>query len=190
MRPPSRLPRGGRRRLALGATILLGCCLAACEPTNQGYAPAQPIAYSHAVHAGALKIPCLYCHYSAERGRYAGIPPVATCMNCHKQVLPDHPEIRKIRAALETDKPIAWVRVHQLPDHAYFSHRAHLAAGVACQTCHGPVEQMGRVEQWAPLTMGFCVSCHRKGSERAGTLLVSVRAAQANRLTDCAVCHH
>ena len=163
--------------------------LAACEPTNQGYAPAQPIQYSHAVHAGAMQIPCQYCHTGAERGRFAGIPPASVCLNCHKQVLPDHPEIRKVRAAVDEGQPIAWVRVHNLPDFAYFNHSAHVRAEIACQTCHGPVESMGRVTQFSPLTMGFCLDCHRKGTASFGRGS-PVRAAQANRLTDCAVCHH
>ena len=164
--------------------------LGACEPTNQGYAPPQPIKYSHAVHAGGLRIPCLYCHYGAERGRHAGIPPASVCLNCHRQVLPDHPEVRKVRAAVEQQMPIEWNRIHQLPDHAYFSHQAHVRAAVVCQTCHGSVEQMGRVAQEAPLTMGWCLSCHRKGSQRAGAGFGAIPAAQANRLTDCGVCHH
>lgn len=164
--------------------------LGACEPTNQGYAPPQPIKYSHAVHAGGLRIPCLYCHYGAERGRHAGIPPASVCLNCHRQVLPDHPEVRKVREAVEQQMPIEWNRIHQLPDHAYFSHQAHVRAAVVCQTCHGPVEQMGRVAQEAPLTMGWCLSCHRKGSQRAGAGFGAIPAAQANRLTDCGVCHH
>ncbi len=179
-----------RSLLPAWAALSLLLSLSACEPTNQGYAPEQPVKYSHAVHAGGLRIPCQYCHYAAERGRHAGIPPAATCMNCHKQVLPDHPEIQKVKASLESGQPIEWVRIHQLPDHAYFDHRAHVRAGLACQACHGPVEQMGRVEQFAPLTMGWCIACHRQGSDRSGTALSSVPAAQANRLTDCGVCHH
>jgi hypothetical protein len=137
-----------------------------------------------------MRIPCLYCHYGAERGRHAGIPPAAVCLNCHRQVLPDHPEVRKLKEAVEGAKPIEWVRVHQLPDHAYFDHKAHVTAGVECQSCHGPVAEMGRVRQQAPLTMGWCLSCHRRGSERAGGGVGAIPAAQANRLTDCAVCHH
>ena len=186
-----RASRVDRRRLGVslgGAALALS--LVACEPTNQGYAPPQPVSYSHAVHAGGLRIPCLYCHYGAERGRHAGIPPASVCLNCHRQVLPDHPEVRKVKAAVEGGKPIEWVRIHQLPDHAYFNHQAHVKAGVACQSCHGPVEQMGRVAQDAPLTMGWCLGCHRQGSERSGAGFGGVPAAQANRLTDCAVCHH
>jgi hypothetical protein len=187
MRPPR---YSGRFVSVFLAGAGLGLSLAACEPTNQGYAPPQPVQYSHAVHAGGLRIPCLYCHYGAERGRHAGIPPAAVCLNCHRQVLPDHPEVLKVRTAVDAGKPIEWNRIHQLPDHAYFNHQAHAKAGVACQTCHGPVEQMGRVAQNAPLTMGWCLGCHRKGSERAGAGFGTIPAAQANRLTDCAVCHH
>jgi hypothetical protein len=177
------------RRPSLAVIAALGALAAACEPTNQGYAPAQPVQYSHAVHAGAMRVPCQYCHYGAERGRYAGIPPASVCLNCHRQVLPDHPEIRKVRAAVDGGAPIQWVRVHALPDFAYFNHGAHVQNGVACQACHGPVESMGRVRQDAPLTMGWCIDCHRKGTAVAARGAV-VPAAQANRLTDCAVCHH
>lgn len=157
-----------------------------CEPTNQGYSPTQPIAYSHAVHAGAMQIDCQYCHYAAEWGRHAGIPPATICMNCHKQVKKDHPEIKKVVEAIETGVPIEWVRVHYLPDHVYFNHSAHVGASVACQTCHGPVESMGVVTQWAPLTMGWCIGCHRENAEpdESGEL------PRGGLLTNCAVCHH
>jgi len=174
-----------RISLLLAATL----ALTACEPNNQGYAPEQPIVYSHAVHAGALQIPCMYCHYAAERGRYAGIPPTQLCMNCHSQVLVDNPEIQKLAKAIETNTPIPWVRVHWLPDHVYFNHSIHVNAGIICQTCHGPVEQMGRVEQWAPLTMGWCVNCHRDNAP-ADVLAMPGALRQSNRLTDCVTCHH
>ncbi len=166
--------------------VLLGAFLIACEPTNVGYAPKQPIEYSHAVHAGAMAIPCMYCHYTAERSRYAGIPPAKTCLNCHEQVQKNNPEIQKIRNAITSSTPIEWTRVHLVPDHVYFNHSVHVKADVACQTCHGPIEQMGRVEQWAPLTMGWCLDCHRTSSGRdaKGTPL------RASPLTDCGVCHH
>jgi len=170
-----------------GVSVLALMMLMGCEPTNQGYQPTQPIAYSHAVHAGVLKIPCQYCHIGAERGKHAGIPPASTCMNCHTQVLKDHDEVKKVKAAMDSDKPIEWVRVHRVPDHVYFNHSAHLAGGVKCQDCHGPVQAMGRVEQWAPLTMGWCLSCHRtggKGHETDGLQRVD------SHLTDCVTCHH
>lgn len=177
------------RRPLLGVAWLAALGLTACEPTNQGYAPEQPIKYSHAVHAGSLKIPCQYCHYAAERGRYAGIPPAGICLNCHRQVLPDHPEVQKVRAAVDQGKPIQWVRIHQLPDHVYFNHSIHVAAELTCQTCHGPVESTARVSQFAPLTMGWCLDCHRRGTPE-GARLTPVAASRANRLTDCSVCHH
>jgi len=171
--------------------VSLGVCLAAlgCEPTNQGYQPAQPIEYSHAIHAGAMKIDCLYCHYAAERGRHAGIPPATVCMNCHAQVKTDHPEVRKVARAVKAGEPIEWVRIHQVPDHVYFNHSAHVNGGVECQKCHGPVESMGRVEQWAPLTMGWCLDCHRE----SGAGLADVpedHDVRSGPLTDCFVCHH
>jgi len=179
----------------LAAALVVAALAAACEPTNQGYEPRQPIAYSHAVHAGDLKIPCLYCHYAAARGRHAGIPPLQICMNCHTQVKKDAPEIVKIKRALAEGTPVEWVRVHRLPSHAKFDHSVHVAADVACQTCHGPVQEMGRIRQNAPLTMGWCISCHReKGAEEVAKGIVpassSGRPDRANRLTDCSVCHH
>ncbi len=172
----------------LGTGLLVGVLFAGCEPTNQGYAPQQPIAYSHAVHAGANSIPCMYCHFGADEGRYAGIPPASVCMNCHEKVKPDSPEIAKIRKAIETNTPIRWRRVHFLPDHAYFSHQPHVTAGIRCQRCHGPVETMGKVAQWAPLTMGWCLDCHRAGPE--SERLAGADPAEASLLTDCNTCHH
>ena len=175
-----------KRSLAGGVVLVL--FLAGCEPNNQGYAPEQPIKYSHAVHAGAMEVPCQYCHFAAERGRHAGIPPAEVCMNCHVQVLPDHPEVVKVKQAIATGEAIRWVRVHKVPDHVYFNHSAHVNGGVECVTCHGDVAGMGRVEQFAPLTMGWCVGCHRDNTELpAGA---DPRLAQAGPLVDCTVCHH
>jgi hypothetical protein len=170
------------RRIAFGAVVVTA--LGGCEPTNQGYTPEQPIKYSHAVHAGVMKIPCQYCHYTATRSRFAGIPPATICMNCHLQVQKDNPEVKKIITALETGEPIQWNRVHRVPDHVFFDHSVHVNSDVACQQCHGPVETMGRVTQWAPLTMGWCLECHRASDPSpSGT-------KRASPLTDCAVCHH
>jgi tellurite resistance protein TehA-like permease len=151
--------------------------------TNQGYAPEQPIAFSHAQHAGELKIGCLYCHFGAERSRHAGVPPANVCMNCHTEVKKTSPEIQKLSRATATGEPIAWLKVHSLPDHAFFSHARHLAGGVACQTCHGPVETMARVRQAAPLTMGWCLDCHRGRGDFAGA------PAAGPAGTDCSSCH-
>ncbi|HSJ68536.1 MAG TPA: c-type cytochrome [Anditalea sp.] len=136
---------------------------------QQGYAPTQPIAYSHELHAGQYEIPCQYCHTGVEIGRSANIPSANICMNCHTHIQNVDgqdgmsPEIAKIYAAIENDQPIEWVRVHNLPDLAYFDHSQHVVVGgVACQTCHGPIEEMEVVYQASSLTMGWCIDCHRQ----------------------------
>jgi hypothetical protein len=127
----------------------------------QNYAPEQPIPFQHKIHAGDYKIPCLYCHASAERAQHSEVPGLETCMNCHQAVKTDSPWIQKITEAYKANKPIEWVKVHVLPDFVRFNHKRHIAAGVECQTCHGPVQEMERVYQYAPLNMGWCVNCHR-----------------------------
>src|SRR5690606_8602751 len=107
---------------------------------TEGYAPVQPISFSHKVHAGDNQIACVYCHYSAEQGRHAGIPPAELCMNCHTHVKKDSPEVGKINEALVQNKNIEWEKVHHLPDFAYFNHSQHVRVGnVSCQECHGDV---------------------------------------------------
>ncbi len=130
---------------------------------QQGYAPKQPIAYSHKLHAGQYKIDCNYCHTGANRGKSATIPSANICMNCHGVIKKESPEIQKIYAAIEQNRPIEWIRVHNLPDLAYFNHAQHANVGnVQCQTCHGEIEKMEVVEQRSSLTMGWCIDCHRK----------------------------
>lgn len=129
---------------------------------QQGYAPKQPIAFSHKLHAGDYEIDCQYCHTGVEIAKNANIPSVNICMNCHSQVLPDSPEIQKLYAAQESGEPIEWVRIHNLPDLAYFNHSQHVSVGeIECQTCHGEIQEMEVVKQFAPLTMGWCIDCHR-----------------------------
>ena len=184
---------------------------------NRGYEPVQPINYSHRLHAGEMKIACMYCHSGAERSRYAGIPSTSVCMNCHQEVrasfelvqqeaqdaetedrTPERiisPELRKLYDTLALDDqlrpledrtpmPVAWVRVHTLPDFVRFDHRPHIWAGVSCQSCHGPVETMERVRQEAPLSMGWCVNCHRDVNEHG----VAGKTAYAS--LDCTTCHY
>lgn len=136
---------------------------------SRDYQPVQPIKFSHKVHAGQNQINCLYCHAGAEKSKTASIPSVNICMNCHKAVkegpLTGTAEIAKIYAAYDNNQPIKWVKIHNLPDHVYFNHSQHVKAGqVACQTCHGPVETMDEVKQFASLGMGWCVNCHRNTS--------------------------
>jgi cytochrome c553 len=173
-------------KMVIGTVVLL--CLAVYGfnfgvtevAVQQGYAPTQPIKYSHKLHAGDLQIDCKYCHSTAEKSKQASVPSVNTCMNCHQVVqLRDRydgeisPEIKKIYAAMDYNaddktygpnpKPIRWIRIHNLPDHAFFNHSMHVkGAGVTCQTCHGPIQTMEVVEQYATLQMGWCINCHRE----------------------------
>lgn len=133
---------------------------------QQGYAPEQPIAFSHKIHAGQYEIDCKYCHVGVTKGKNATIPSVNVCMNCHNQIktgtLTGEGEIAKIVRAYNENKPIEWVRVHNLPDLAYFNHSQHVNVGnVQCETCHGPVQEMDVVRQHSLLTMGWCIDCHR-----------------------------
>jgi hypothetical protein len=134
---------------------------------QQGYAPKQPIAFSHKIHAGQYEIDCKYCHVGVMKGKSATIPSVNICMNCHNQIKSGtntgEAEIGKIVRAFNENKPIEWVRIHNLPDLAYFNHSQHVnVAGVECQTCHGPIQEMDVVRQHSLLTMGWCIDCHRK----------------------------
>ncbi|WP_026952014.1 c-type cytochrome [Algoriphagus mannitolivorans] len=136
---------------------------------QQGYAPAQPIAFSHALHAGQYEIACQYCHTGVEIGKSANIPSPNICMNCHMHIQNVggkegiSPEIQKIYDAVDNNQPIEWVRVHNLPDLAYFNHSQHVAVGgIECQTCHGPIQEMEVVAQHSSLTMGWCIDCHRQ----------------------------
>jgi mono/diheme cytochrome c family protein len=134
---------------------------------QKGYAPKQPIAFSHKVHAGQYEIDCKYCHVGVMKGKSATIPSVNICMNCHNQIKSGtntgENEIGKIVRAFNENKPIEWVRIHNLPDLAYFNHAQHVnVGGIECQTCHGPIETMDVVRQHSLLTMGWCIDCHRK----------------------------
>jgi hypothetical protein len=133
---------------------------------QQYYSPDQPIAFSHKIHAGQNKIDCQYCYTTVEESKHAGIPSVQLCMNCHNVVRSGSQsgteEISKIYASLESGKPTEWIRVHNVPDHAFFSHAQHVKVGkVKCQQCHGPVETMDRIIQVEDLSMGWCINCHR-----------------------------
>jgi hypothetical protein len=139
--------------------------------TDVGYSPTQPVPFSHQIHAGQLDLDCRYCHNTVERSNFAAVPPAQTCLQCHTQILADSPRLAQVTAIRECmdanpDDPnvcpsIEWVRVHLLPDYAYFNHSAHLAAGVGCVECHGRIDQMTVVHQVEPLSMGWCLGCHR-----------------------------
>lgn len=135
---------------------------------------AQPIDFSHAHHVAEIGIDCQFCHAYARRGPVAGIPSVQRCAGCHRVVLSEQPEILKVLEYWENEEPIPWVRVHDLPDHVRFTHKAHVRAGVACETCHGDVAAMEAAVQVESLSMGWCVSCHEdRGATR-----------------DCLACHY
>lgn len=139
-----------------------------------GFKPPQPIPFSHKLHAGDRQIPCQYCHAAARRSNSGGIPPLNTCMGCHSVVRTDRPNIQKLTEHYKNDKPVEWIKVHDLPQYAHFSHRVHVNYGLSCQECHGPVEKMEVVEQVAPLQMGWCIGCHK----------------QKNASLDCVTCHY
>jgi mono/diheme cytochrome c family protein len=176
---------------------------------QQGYAPAQPIAYSHQLHAGQYEIQCQYCHTGVEIGKSANIPSANICMNCHMHIQNVggqegiSPEIAKLYDAYDNDRPIEWVRVHNLPDLAYFNHSQHVVVGgIECQTCHGPIEEMEVVYQHSALTMGWCIDCHRnteiasQGNEYYDKLvLLHADSKDALKVKDiggleCAKCHY
>ncbi|HEX5746232.1 MAG TPA: cytochrome c3 family protein [Archangium sp.] len=149
--------------LAIPAIALGGLMAYVRSPfvTNQNRPIEQPIEFDHRHHAGDEQIDCRYCHFSVEKSPSAGIPSTTVCMSCHAQVWNKSPYLTLVRQAYFTDQPIPWVRVHNLPDFVYFNHAIHVAKGVGCVTCHGRVDHMAAIEQYQPLTMQWCLDCHR-----------------------------
>jgi len=173
-------------KLPLAGSLLIGIALAVVSARalgrvgiHQGYQPPQPIAFSHRLHAGDTRIPCLYCHYAATRSAHAGIPAQSVCMNCHRLMGAQTVEIEKLRESVLQQRPIRWVKVHNLPDFVHFDHSRHVRASVACASCHGAVERMDRVSQQMPLTMGWCLGCH----DARGV-------GERGERTDCVRCHY
>ena len=126
-----------------------------------GYAPQQPVPYSHALHAGKLGLDCRYCHNTVEKTAFAALPATQTCMNCHTNIKPGSELLAPVRESWTTGKPVPWTKVHDLPDYVYFNHSAHVTHGVGCVECHGRIDQMDVVRQAQPLSMGWCLDCHR-----------------------------
>lgn len=181
---------------------------AAPDFLEAGYEPVQPINFSHKVHAGNLGMDCRYCHFNVERAASAGVPPTETCMNCHRFVLWDTPTVRPVTQRWTENIPIQWVRVHRLPGYTYFSHQPHVRAGLDCAACHGEVAKMDRVRVAAPMSMGWCLNCHRnlekqnvslnfvaspswESQKNAGRKVVrsGVRARLNPPKVDCSGCH-
>jgi hypothetical protein len=205
------------RAIILGALLLVaGLGLTAWEIQNSSYITraeivvVQPVPFSHEHHVKGLGIDCRYCHTSVTESAFAGIPPTKTCITCHSQIWTNAPMLEPVRASWNNDTPIRWNRVHSLPGYVYFNHSIHIAKGVGCSTCHGPVNEMPLMYQYAPLTMAWCLECHRHPEEnlrprdevfnmnyrppddqlalgRELAQRYQVRSPQA--LTDCSTCH-
>lgn len=156
------------RKLLIGLIVIVNVLILSVwyffspEFTDVGYAPTQPVPYSHKLHVDKLGLDCQYCHTSVWDSKQANIPATQTCMNCHNQVLTDSDKLAPIRESWETGEPVEWVRVHNLADYAYFNHAAHVNVGVGCESCHGRVDKMDIVYQAEPLSMGWCLDCHRE----------------------------
>jgi Cytochrome c7 and related cytochrome c len=129
--------------------------------TRVGYQPIQPVAFSHATHAGQLGVDCRYCHTGVEKSWFSNIPASSTCMNCHNQVLKDDPRLALVRESAASGKAVPWVQVHKVPDFVYFNHSVHVNRGISCVECHGRIDQMDEVYHAKPLSMAFCLECHR-----------------------------
>jgi hypothetical protein len=177
--------------------------------TGQDVTRHQPIPFSHAHHVNDDGIDCRYCHASAEKTRFAGMPSTDTCMTCHSQLWTNAEVLVPVRQSLAEGRPLRWTRVHRLPDYVYFDHSVHVANGVGCSTCHGAVETMPLMRQVAPLTMAWCIDCHRdpapwlrprnavfdqswqptSNQEEEGRKLLAEYHIDAAHLTDCSRCH-
>lgn len=195
--------------LGLAPLYLIGFVWYGASPKTVavGYAPEQPIPYSHALHAGELGMDCRYCHNTVEQTALAALPPTETCMNCHTRVRANSVRLEPLRQSWNTGAPVEWVKVHDLPDYVYFNHSAHVSRGVGCVSCHGRVDEMDVVYQHEELSMGWCLDCHRAPENHLrpveevtnmqweppeGQLAVGSRLREQNHitsLTDCSTCH-
>src|SRR3954463_10052820 len=199
-----------------GAVFILGFAVWALDrlsrsdyATRATQAREQPVPFSHAHHVGGLGIECRYCHTGVETSRFAGLPPTHTCMTCHSQLWTNAAVLEPVRRSLAEDRPIRWRRVNELPDYVYFDHSIHVAKGVGCTSCHGPVDTMPLMRQAAPLTMGWCLDCHANPAPHLrpegeifaghwspppdqdvrGAALIGHYGIRTGHLTDCSVCH-
>lgn len=170
------LPRGRTRALLAASAIagVIGAASIAWSVAASPYAPEQPIDFHHRDHLYTDRLDCELCHSGVRRSAFAGMPPVERCIGCHRFVVPEHPEVAKLRRYYDAGKTIPWVKVNSLPRFVRFNHEAHTLASVACGTCHGNVGEMDRVARVAPLTMGWCIRCHR----------------DSHAPDDCLTCHY
>jgi hypothetical protein len=192
--------------LLVGLTYQL---VASPYTTDQDVTRDQPVPFSHEHHVGGLGLDCRFCHASVENARFAGLPPTETCMTCHSQIWTNAEMLAPVRASLAENKPIEWQRVHRLPGYVYFDHAIHVAKGVGCTTCHGDIGSMKLTRQAEPLTMGWCLDCHRDPAPRlrpqsaifdpdrspsendrqTGQQLMAAYHSRTDHLTDCSICH-
>ena len=198
--------------VVLGGVALTGVLVVARSPyiTNERVFRNQPIQFSHKHHVGDEGIDCRYCHTSVESSAYAGIPPTKTCMNCHSVLFNNIGYLEPIRESYRTDQSIQWVKVHRLADYVYFNHSIHINKGIGCSSCHGSVNQMQLIFQASPLTMSWCLDCHRNpqpnlrprdqifnmdwkapaDQEAAGLRLAAeYKLRTTAELTSCSTCH-
>jgi formate-dependent nitrite reductase cytochrome c552 subunit len=205
------------RASIVGISLLLGFLAVAVVSiawcgytTGQSVTVDQPVQFSHAHHVGSMGIDCRYCHTSVEESAFANIPPTKTCMNCHSQIWTNAPILEPVRASFRENRPLTWWRVHDLPDFVYFNHSIHVAKGVGCATCHGPVDRMPLLLQEHSLQMSWCLNCHRNPAKYVrpkeevfnmewqppsndpglGERLVKeYKIADVRQLTSCSTCH-
>lgn len=186
-------PRWTNAVYAIAIASLLALAAAAiCAPmilvrtsyvTDQNRPVRQPVEFDHRHHVRDDGIDCLYCHPKAETSPNAGIPPTEVCMGCHGQIWVDSPQLAPVRESWRTGVAIPWKRVNAVPDYVYFHHGVHVHAGIPCASCHGDVQNMARVARYAPLTMSWCISCHRHPPNRPD------QGHRITSLTTCSACH-
>lgn len=177
--------------------------------TRVGLVREQPVPFSHQHHVDGLGLDCRYCHTSVEDSSFAGVPPTATCMNCHTQIWSDSPLLAPVRQSYATGEPLRWVRVHDMPDFVYFNHKIHIAKGVGCTTCHGRVDRQPLTKKTATMFMQWCLDCHRDPAAKLrprdqvfnvayeppadqqalGERLVKQYHVRTEGMTDCVTCH-
>ena len=204
------LPHLSLAAMLVGGLLMVGFVWYYFSPeyTDVGYAPEQPLPYSHRLHVDQLGIDCQYCHSAVKVADAANIPATETCMNCHSVVKPQSLALAPVRESWASDSSIPWVKVHQLPDYAQFSHAVHTNSGVGCETCHGRIDQMDVVRQTEPLSMGWCLECHREperylrpndavttmgfiqSSDYVERNLERIRTEDIHPPTNCSACHY